>query len=171
VDNYNSSVDLPSTPKSINKIQPCINSYSSQYLDNERHLVTGSTKPHHNSIFGNSGLVHNKPRNNYQPSLIDDSRASRRIRDNNYYDERTINTSQQKPYVGITAATRFRRAHTLDMIRSTKMPLNSNNNCANIKSPKSNEPSAVNFNKVQTNNATLFHNSSQFNNPKLVARF
>lgn len=29
----------------------------------------------------------------------------------------------QKPCVGITAETRFRRAHTLDMIRSTRMPL------------------------------------------------
>jgi len=32
----------------------------------------------------------------------------------------------KKPNVGITPQTRFRRAHTLDLIRSTQMPLENN---------------------------------------------
>lgn len=150
----------------------------------------------------------------YHPSLIDDSRVSRRmpppshtpnitttIPNNNYYqdeeddDERTatpISMSQKKPYVGITAATRFRRAHTLDMIRSTKMPVNnapSNNYCTNPMtttttcgtptSVKMNDYVSSNLNnnnnntKIGNNNSSLLYQqaSNQYINPKLIARF
>lgn len=152
----------------------------------------------------------------YHPSLIDDSRVSRRmpppshtpnittttILNNNYYqdeeddDERTatpISMSQKKPCVGITAATRFRRAHTLDMIRSTKMPVNnasSNNYCSNPMTTtttttcvtptnvKMNDYVSSNLNsnnmtKIGNNNSSLLYQqaSNQYINPKLIARF
>jgi hypothetical protein len=42
----------------------------------------------------------------------------------------------KKPNVGITPQTRFRRAHTLDLIRSTQMPLENNVNLPQMKRVK-----------------------------------
>ena len=110
-----------------------------------------------------------------QTSLIDDLRASRRGARDNIESKYNGSNQQAKPYVGITAATRFRRAHTLDMIRSTKMPLNA---IPDIKSQqqqkhhhqqqqsiKSNDPQSFNF--INKNNSSPL----QFNSSKLVARF
>ena len=92
-----------------------------------------------------------------------------------------------RPYVGITPYTRFRRAPTLDMIRSTKMPLK-NNNVDSISPPSSSSSSsssAFNNNKPfylsnrheQNNRDRYFSNrnsyfsNSELNNTFHVAQF
>lgn len=61
----------------------------------------------------------------YKNSLIDQRNGSfGGIRNQEFLSRLNINNNNvNKPSVGITAENRFRRAHTLDMIRSTKMPL------------------------------------------------
>ena len=55
------------------------------------------------------------------------------------------NAFQPKPHVGVTPYTRFRRAPTLDIIRSTKMPLPERQNFHPQYSTNSSYLSNVNF--------------------------
>ena len=171
VDNYNSSSggDLRSTtPTAQQSANKC-------YLDNNTKMAKLIT----NGISYHDYLSFCEQQQQQQPqtSLIDDLRASRRgaHRDLDNIESKYNGSNQQaKPYVGITAATRFRRAHTLDMIRSTKMPLNvipdikqqpQKHHHQQQQSIKSNDPQSFNF--INKNNSSPL----QFNSSKLVARF
>lgn len=178
VDNYNSlsGGELRSTAPNVNK---------TSYLDNKSFINQTPTKmmmPNGVSYHDYLSFCEQQPLP--QTSLIDDLRASRRggkaARDVVHFDniDGKINNNpnqQKKPYVGITAATRFRRAHTLDMIRSTKMPLNVSQGSKSTHQSqqqsqqqtmvKTNEP--LSFNLINKNNSSPL----QFNNSKLVARF
>lgn len=100
----------------------------------------------------------------YKTSLIDSRRDRDNLRGFDVIRNRGENSGcrvsvGQKPYVGITAETRFRRSHTLDMIRSTKMPL--------VKDQVTKQPDAKESINCKNNTNQPFHQI----NPKLVARF
>jgi hypothetical protein len=104
-----------------------------------RGTVPCSQQPRMNSLYLNCRNPPLVDRSNYSNCLIDpkcggsgavglDSNRFNLAR--NVLPRRNImmnNPSRPKPYVGVTPETRFRRSHTLSMIRNSRMPLNAGN--------------------------------------------
>lgn len=87
-----------------------------------------------------------------------------------YVHDNHTNRQKSRPFVGVTPHTRFRRAPTLDMIRSTKMPLSHEESI----SPSSSKPFYLS-NRHERSNFDLYRDSyfssSGLNNTFHVAQF
>ena len=141
-------------------------------MDNSSADFRSSSRPNLYSKHREINLVQKsrEPENfgkaSFETSLIDSRRDRDNFRGFDVIRNREENSGGcrmgmgQKPYVGITAETRFRRSHTLDMIRSTKMPVNDQK--------LGTEPTeSIKLKHHNNNNQQQFHQI----NPKLVARF